>query len=169
MRKRAAGFAALASVAVLAAGWEMGVQAGVLSPAGTTAAGAGASDSSGAASSGGAPDAGTPSAPGTPPAADAPSAAAAPSGTFTGSAVQTRFGNVQVSVTIAGGTITDVTALQLTDRDGKSVAISNRAAPMLREEVLSAQSTSVDNVAGATYTTEGYLQSLQSALDAANF
>jgi len=150
VRKRASAFAALASVAVLAAGWEMGVQAGVLSPAGTA-------DSSGAASPGGAPAAGT------------PAAAAAPSGTFTGSAVQTRFGPVQVSVTIAGGAITDVTALRLTDRDGKSVAISNRAAPVLREEVLSAQSTSVQNIGGATYTTEGYLQSLQSALDAANF
>ncbi|TFD80346.1 FMN-binding protein [Cryobacterium sp. Sr8] len=154
MRKRASAFAALASVAVLAAGWELGVQAGVLSPAGTAA---GTSDSSGAASRGGAP------------AAAAPAAAAAPSGTFTGSAVQTRFGPVQVSVTIAGGAITDVTALRLTDRDGKSVAISNRAAPVLREEVLSAQSASVQNIGGATYTTEGYLQSLQSALDAANF
>ena len=160
MRKRAAAFAALASVAVLTAGWEMGVQAGVLSPAGTSAAGttaAGTAESSGAASPGGAPAAGT------------PAAAAAPSGTFTGSAVQTRFGPVQVSVTIAGGAITDVTALRLTDRDGKSVAISNRAAPVLREEVLSAQSASVQNIGGATYTTEGYLQSLQSALDAANF
>lgn len=165
MRLRAAAFAALASVSVLAAGWEMGV--GALSPDQATSA----------------PTASTPTVPGTPgstnvtvtapaqPAASgAPSAAAtAPSGTFTGSVVQTRFGNMQVAVTIADGVITDVTALQLTDHDGKSVNISNRAAPILRAEVLSAQSATVHNVGGATYTTRGYLQSLQSALDAARF
>ncbi|RJT86091.1 FMN-binding protein, partial [Cryobacterium melibiosiphilum] len=106
-------------------------------------------------------------------AADAAAASAAAStgqdGTFTGSAVGTRFGNVQVSVTIAGGSITDVTALQLTADDRKSVQISARAEPILRSEVLNAQSASVQNVSGATYTTNGYLQSLQSALDAAGF
>lgn len=76
---------------------------------------------------------------------------------------------MQVAVRIADGVITDVTALQLTDHDGKSVNISNRAAPILRDEVLSAQSATVQNVGGATYTTRGYLQSLQSALDAARF
>lgn len=90
-------------------------------------------------------------------------------GTFTGSSVSTRFGSVQVAVTISGGTITDVTALHLTDQDGRSVQISNRAAPILREEVLAAQSTNVSNVSGATYTTDGYLSSLQSALDQAGF
>lgn len=149
MRRRAALFAAVASVAVLTGGWELGVQAGVLSPAGTTASGAGH------------PGSGSAGAAGTTP--------AAPSGSFAGSTVRTRFGNVQVAVTIAGGAITDVTALQLTDHDGRSVAISNRAAPILRDEVLSAQSAVVQNVGGATYTTEGYLQSLQSALDAAHF
>ena len=47
--------------------------------------------------------------------------------------------------------------------------ISNRAAPVLRSEVLAAQSARVQNVSGATYTTGGYLQSLQSALDQAGF
>jgi len=95
--------------------------------------------------------------------------AASKSGTFNGAAVQTQFGNMQVSVTIANGAITDVTPLQLTNRGGRSVAISNQAAPILRSEVLAAQSARVSNVSGATYTTEGYLQSLQSALDAAGF
>jgi len=90
-------------------------------------------------------------------------------GTFTGTAVGTRFGDVQVAVTISGGSITDVTALKLTDRDGRSVQISNRAAPILRNEVLSAQSANVANVSGATYTARGYLSSLQSALDQAGF
>ncbi len=97
------------------------------------------------------------------------SAASSQSGTFDGAVVQTQFGNMQVSVTIANGTITDVTPLQLTNRGGRSVAISNQAAPILRSEVLAAQSSRVNNVSGATYTTGGYLQSLQSALDAAGF
>ncbi|TFB89422.1 FMN-binding protein [Cryobacterium sp. TMT1-3] len=76
---------------------------------------------------------------------------------------------MQVSVTIVNGAITEVTPLQLTNRGGRSVAISNQAAPILRSEVLAAQSASVQNVSGATYTTQGYLRSLQSALDTAGF
>lgn len=88
-------------------------------------------------------------------------------GSFTGSSMSTRFGSVQVAVTVAGGTIMDVTALHLTDRDEKSVQISNRAAPLLRVEVLLLQSAQVDTIGGATYTSEAYLTSLQSALDQA--
>ncbi len=90
-------------------------------------------------------------------------------GTYTGTSISTRFGNVQVEVTISGGAITEVTALQLTDSDGRSVQISNRAAPMLRSEVLQAQSASVSMIGGATYTSVAYLQSLQAALDQAGF
>ncbi|WP_395245887.1 FMN-binding protein [Agromyces sp. MMS24-K17] len=96
-------------------------------------------------------------------------AADAADGTYTGAAVSTRFGDVQVQVTIAGGAIADVTALQLTDHDGRSVSISNRAAPLLRDEVLQAQSTNVSMISGATYTSAAYLQSLQAALDEAGF
>ncbi len=96
-------------------------------------------------------------------------ATTAADGTYTGDAVSTRWGDVQVQVTISGGVITEVTALQLTDADGKSVQISNRAAPVLREEVLQAQSASVSTVSGATYTSAAYLSSLQSALDQAGF
>ncbi|MCY1693116.1 FMN-binding protein [Curtobacterium sp. SL109] len=88
-------------------------------------------------------------------------------GTYIGTAAATQFGNVQVQVTVAGGKISDVTPLQLTDRDGRSVQISAQAAPVLRQEALSAQSAEIDTVSGATYTSEGYLQSLQSALDQA--
>jgi uncharacterized protein with FMN-binding domain len=95
--------------------------------------------------------------------------AGAKDGTYTGSSVRTYFGNVQVSVTIANGKITDVKALQLTNADGRSRQISNYAAPILRSEVLQSQSAHVSNVGGATYTTGGYLQSLQSALDQAGF
>ncbi|MBT2503177.1 FMN-binding protein [Curtobacterium sp. ISL-83] len=88
-------------------------------------------------------------------------------GSYTGSVSTTRYGDVQVKVTIAGGKITDVTALHLTDDDGRSVEISAQAAPILRQEALTAQSGSIDTVSGATYTSEGYVQSLQSALDQA--
>ncbi|MBC7441542.1 MAG: FMN-binding protein [Ramlibacter sp.] len=121
----------------------------------------------------------TPAAPSPGAAAQTPQAPAAPAavaatpagitGTFDGAVVQTRFGNVQVSVAIDNGTITEVTALHLTDHDPRSVMISNQAAPILRSEVLTAQSAQVQNVSGATYTTAGYLQSMQAALDAAQF
>jgi uncharacterized protein with FMN-binding domain len=88
-------------------------------------------------------------------------------GTYSGTSEATRYGNVQVQVTISGGKITDVTALHLTDAEPRSVEISNEAAPILRDEVLKAQSAAVATVSGATYTTEGYLASLQSALDQA--
>jgi uncharacterized protein with FMN-binding domain len=89
--------------------------------------------------------------------------------TYDGASVQTRFGTVQVQVTILNGKITEVTALQLTDGERKSAQISSRAAPVLRSEVLQAQSANVQTVSGATVTSEAYLTSLQAALDAANF
>ena len=89
-------------------------------------------------------------------------------GTYAGSVVQTRFGSVQVQITVQAGKITDVTALQLTDAERKSVQISNRAAPLLRAEVLKAQSADVQTISGATVTSDAYLNSLQAALDAAN-
>lgn len=95
-------------------------------------------------------------------------AAAPVSQTIVGDLVQTRFGNVQVQATFSGKTITDVQPVTLTDRDRKSVQISEYAAPILREAVLSSQSAQVDSVSGATYTSDGYLQSLQSAIDKNN-
>lgn len=89
-------------------------------------------------------------------------------GTFTGDSVQTRFGSVQVQISVSGGKITDVKALQLTDEDRRSVQISNRAAPLLRSEVLQAQSANVQTISGATVTSSAYLTSLQAALDAAH-
>jgi uncharacterized protein with FMN-binding domain len=87
--------------------------------------------------------------------------------TYDGSAVQTRYGTVQVAVTVAGGKITNVAFLQLTGNDGRSNDINNQAAPILLQETLSAQNANIDTVSGATFTSEGYLQSLQSALDQA--
>ena len=88
-------------------------------------------------------------------------------GTVTGSMVQTQFGTVQVQVTIAGGKISDVTALQLPSDRQRSAQISQIVEPMLRSEALTAQSAQIDLISGATYTSDAYAQSLQSALDQA--
>lgn len=88
-------------------------------------------------------------------------------GTVTGDVVSTRFGDIQVQVTISGGAIADVTALELPSGDRHSSQISNAVEPMLREAALSAQSANIDLVSGATYTSRAYAQSLQSALDQA--
>lgn len=85
---------------------------------------------------------------------------------ISGDAVDTRFGTVQVQVTVAGDTLVDVTALQLPS-GGRDSQISGYAEPILRSEALEAGSASIDTVSGATYTSMGYIQSLQSALDAA--
>ena len=86
---------------------------------------------------------------------------------MTGDVVSTRFGDIQVQVTISGGVIADVAALQLPSGDRHSSQISNAVEPMLREAALSAQSANIDLVSGATYTSRAYAQSLQSALDQA--
>ncbi|GAA1001272.1 FMN-binding protein [Subtercola frigoramans] len=179
MRKRAVFGSVLSSAAVLAAGWQIGVHeqdaAGLASTGASTSSSAsaatGTSTGTGAASAAGSAGAssGSASTSATASATPSPSATTAPATaqTYTGSVVNTRFGTIQVSVTVADGTITDVTALKLTDDDNKSVQISARAAPILRSEVLAAQSANVATVSGATYTSDGYLQSLQSALDQA--
>ena len=87
-------------------------------------------------------------------------------GTVDGAAVATRWGTVQVQVTIAGGAITDVTALQLPSGDHHSADISARVEPVLRSSALAVQSAEIDVVSGATYTSIAYAQSLQAALDA---
>lgn len=171
VRARTLAVSLISSATVLLIGWQVGAQTqmshavpasvsaiGPVPPASTPQSGATSTPapvpSSGA-------NAGSPS----PPATPAP--AAGVSGTFTGAPASTQFGNVQVQIVVNGGKITDVVALQLTDADSRSVSISNRAAPMLRQQVLAAQSARVQGVSGATYTSEGYLTSLQSALDQA--
>jgi uncharacterized protein with FMN-binding domain len=85
------------------------------------------------------------------------------SGQVTGSAVDIGYGTVQVQVTIQNGTITDIQPIQLPS-GGHSGQVSSYAAPQLRSEALQAQSAQIDTISGATYTSEGYIQSLQSAL-----
>jgi uncharacterized protein with FMN-binding domain len=93
-------------------------------------------------------------------------AASKGSGTFTGAAVQYPYGQVQVQITLVAGKITDVVA-QMPDQ-GRSGFISQSVAPILQSEVLSAQSANINTVSGATYTSEAYAQSLQSAIDQAH-
>jgi uncharacterized protein with FMN-binding domain len=88
--------------------------------------------------------------------------------TVDGPVVGTNYGDVQVRVTMQGTHIADVQALQLPSDRSRSVRISQDAAPLLRQEALRAQSANIDLVSGASYTSAGYAQSLQGALDAAN-
>ena len=103
--------------------------------------------------------------------ADPSAAAAAATGTksYKGSSVQTRWGAVQVQVTISNGKITDVTTLKSPNGNGRDVEINNYALPILKKSVISAQSANIDTISGATITSNGYIQSLQSALDSAHF
>ena len=98
-------------------------------------------------------------------AATGPGATAGTNGTVTGPVVQTPYGAVQVRVTSHGRHITNVTALRLPADTGYSQLLSQTAGPRLRQEALAAQSAHIDAVSGATYTSDGYAQSLQSALD----
>jgi uncharacterized protein with FMN-binding domain len=185
VRVRAGISAALASAAILLVGWQAGAHVaesnasavttsaaggntagtagGTASGTGSTANGTTGSSASGSSSGAGA---GSSSSTGS---SSTLGATAKAGGTYAGTAVETRFGTVQVQVTIKAGVITDVTALHLTDQEQRSVQISARAAPLLRSEVLSAQSANVQTIGGATYTSEAYLTSLQAALDAAHF
>jgi uncharacterized protein with FMN-binding domain len=99
-------------------------------------------------------------------------AAATPSGvstskTVTGDAVDTRFGPVQVRITVSNGMITAVEAVDYPQNNPRDAQINAYAIPQLNSEVLAARSASIDMVSGATYTSEGYIGSLQSALDRA--
>jgi uncharacterized protein with FMN-binding domain len=102
------------------------------------------------------------------PARGAPTRSTAPAGprTVLGRPQDNPYGTVQVKVTLAGGRITDVQAVQM-PAGGRSGDIAAYAAPQLRSEVLSAQSANIDTVSGASYDSEGYARSVQSALDAA--
>jgi uncharacterized protein with FMN-binding domain len=133
-----------------------GGSAGVVADGGTTS-GTGSSGSTGSSSGSGSAT--------TPSVTPAPSAASG-STQVTGPTVSTRFGPVQVQVTVSGGKVTEITALQLPS-GGRSGRISEVAEPILHDEALSAQSAQIDTVSGATYTSDAYERSLQAALDQA--
>lgn len=85
----------------------------------------------------------------------------------TGATAQTRWGPVQVQITVKDGKIVDATALQYPNGDRRSQWISEQAIPWLIEETLTEQSANVQNIGGATYTTKGWRQSLASAIQKA--
>jgi uncharacterized protein with FMN-binding domain len=87
-------------------------------------------------------------------------------GTYVGTEVLTRYGPVEVQITVAGGKVTAIAALELPS-GGRSGMISSYAEPVLHSEALSAQSAQIDVVSGATYTSDAYERSLQAALDKA--
>ncbi|WP_460120183.1 FMN-binding protein [Streptomyces phaeofaciens] len=94
-------------------------------------------------------------------------AAAAATGTYTGEAVDTQYGTVQVRVTLAAGKITKAETVQA-PKGGQSDQITANAVPKLNQAAVTANGSNIDTVSGATYTTEGYKKSLQSAIDQAN-
>jgi uncharacterized protein with FMN-binding domain len=113
-------------------------------------------------------------APGATPAAGSTPATSSSSGSSTskvatGDSIPTRYGNAQVRVTVSGGKISKVEALQLQGNDPKSFQISSSAEPQLRQSALTKQTAAIDAVSGATITSASYEASLQSALDKLGF
>jgi uncharacterized protein with FMN-binding domain len=86
-------------------------------------------------------------------------------GSAVGSSVQYGFGVLAVKVTVSGGRISDLVVQGLQVSEPYSQSLAEQAIPVLKNEVLAAQSTDVSAISGATYTSEAYLQSVQSALD----
>jgi uncharacterized protein with FMN-binding domain len=87
--------------------------------------------------------------------------------TVTGGVSENQYGPVQVQVTVRGGKVTAVTATQYPNGDSRSAQISAYAIPALNQEALQAGSAGIDMISGASYTSESYLASLQSALSKA--
>ncbi len=123
------------------------------------------------------PSAGASSAPSTTPSTTPPKAPSkAPSKapakvattqTFNGSVADTRWGPVQVQITVSAGKITSAGVLQVPNGNPRDDEINSQAVPILNSEVVQAQSAKIDTVSGATVTSDGYLTSLQAAFDAA--
>lgn len=97
--------------------------------------------------------------------AKASSAPKATTRSVTGEDAPNQYGDVQVRVTVSAGKVTKVSAVALPGNDPKSQEISAYAGPQLAQEALAAQNGRIDGVSGASYTSEGYKASLQSALD----
>lgn len=89
--------------------------------------------------------------------------------TYTGNAVNTKYGPVQVKATIKAGKITKITAIQYPRTDRESAQINSWAIPQLTKAALAAQSPYIDSLSGASWTSYGFATSLQSALTKAGF
>lgn len=95
--------------------------------------------------------------------------AAGPPGTVTGPVVNYGYGELATRVAISGSRITAVSVPVIRVAEQFSQELADRAIPVLRHEVLAAQSAHIQAVSGATYTSEAYAQSVQAALDKAHF
>lgn len=98
-------------------------------------------------------------------ASSAASAVSASDRTVTGEPVDTVYGPVQVQIRVKGRDVVDVAMLQVPWSPGRDQEVNGRAVPVLVEETTSSDSADIDMVSGATYTSEAYVRSLQSALD----
>jgi len=87
--------------------------------------------------------------------------------TYTGGAADTRYGPVQVQIVVKNGAVTSVTSTEYPMNDPRDAQINSYAIPQLNSEATSAGNASIDMVSGATYTSEGYIASLQDALNQA--
>ncbi|GAA4179912.1 FMN-binding protein [Gryllotalpicola koreensis] len=145
--------------AAIMAGLSVTVAGRMLAGSGTGAAEAGGTSSSTSVTGGSGSSSGSGS---------SPRSSSGPSSgdTVMGSVEQTRFGPVQVKVTFDGAKITDVTVVQAPSGGGRDEMLTQYATPLLAQEVIASQSAKVDTISGATYTSEGYLASVQSAIDA---
>lgn len=164
MRRIVTWFLSTVSVVVLLFGYHTSTAGSLATPATTVAvpgatsrAATSGNDASGQASAGRSPG-GT---------AGSSSGTRGVTATVTGRTVLTQWGPVQVQVTLDSGRITDVTVLQYPDGNSTDQQIAAYSLPVLVQETLDAQSADIDMVSGATYTSTGYQQSLQSALDQA--
>jgi uncharacterized protein with FMN-binding domain len=88
-------------------------------------------------------------------------------GTYIGKVENVYYGNVQVSVKISNGRIADVQFLQYPNTHSTSVYINQQVMPYLKKEALKSQHSNVQIITGATFTSEGFIQSLKSALSKA--
>jgi len=111
-----------------------------------------------------APSKATPTKKAAPAQTQAPAQSGGITGTFDGNTASTRWGPVQVRIVVKDGKIVDASALQAPSGDSRSRSISQQAIPYLVQETLAAQSAQISGVGGASYTSNGWYQSLQSAL-----
>jgi uncharacterized protein with FMN-binding domain len=114
------------------------------------------------------PTTSSPSATASPPTSTpTPTTAAFHDGTYTGLSADTRYGPVQVQITVTNGKVSSIAVPVYPHESFRDQSINSQAVPRLIAETVSAQSAHIEMVSGATFTSEGYLQSLQSAIDKA--
>ncbi len=103
------------------------------------------------------------------PAPVAPAGPTGPARTATGAMEQYGYGELAVRVTVHGNRITGITVPAIRTAEQYSQQLATQVIPMLKSQVLAADSARINGVSGATYTSEAYAYSLQSALDKLHF